>query len=319
MTAYLGSKADHADELLKIILAKRKPGQHWVEPFVGGANVISRVPDADGPRLGADINPYMIALHTALANRWDPPSTMDEKTYDAMKKHPEKYLPELVGFVGTVCSFGKKWFGGFARDSEGRRNYCDEGRRLALKDAVGMRGAKFVCSSYDQLDIPSKAILYLDPPYSGTTGYEGADQKIAIGESLDKNIWNATRFWQWADRMIDAGHTVFVSEYNGPSPAMYKTPSRTIEHDQVMTQFRALQAEIQAIEGPTPSDKDQLLEDLGTQIKEHEAKRRDPCIQMAARWKVVWSKEVKVTVARAKGEKGEENKTETEKLFHREA
>ena len=119
--------------------------------------------------------------------------------------------------------------------------------------------------------------------------------------------------------MIDAGHTVFVSEYNGPSPAMYKTPSRTIEHDQVMTQFRALQAEIQAIEGPTPSDKDQLLEDLGTQIKEHEAKRRDPCIQMAARWKVVWSKEVKVTVARAKGEKGEENKTETEKLFHREA
>jgi hypothetical protein len=34
---------------------------------------------------------------------------------------------------------------------------------------------------------------------------------------------------------------------------------------------------------------------------------------------VVWSKEVKVTVARAKGEKGEENKIETEKLFHREA
>ena len=318
MTAYLGSKADHADELLKIILAKRKPGQHWVEPFVGGANVISRVPDADGPRLGSDINPYMIAMHTALANGWEPPSVMDEKTYIAMKKNPQKYPPELVGFVGTVCAFGKMWFSTFARDSEGRRNYCDEGRRLALKDAVGMCGAKFICSSYDTLDIPSESLLYLDPPYAGTTGYDGANQKIAIGEPLDKNIWRANKLWQWADKMVDEGHTVFVSEYTGPSPEIYKTPPQSTEHAQVMAQFRALQADLRATE-TSPPNKLAALEELGSQIKDHEAKRRDPCVQMAARWKVVWSKEVKVTVARAKGEKGEENKTETEKLFHREA
>ena len=62
---YLGSKANHADDILKIVLAGRKPGQTYVEPFVGGANVISRVPQEQGPRIGADINPYMIALHKA--------------------------------------------------------------------------------------------------------------------------------------------------------------------------------------------------------------------------------------------------------------
>lgn len=34
---YMGSKARHAKELLPIILANRKQGQWYVEPFVGGA------------------------------------------------------------------------------------------------------------------------------------------------------------------------------------------------------------------------------------------------------------------------------------------
>ena len=94
MTYYLGSKANHADEILKIVLAKRKPGQTYVEPFLGGANVLCRVPQADGPRIGADINPYMVALHQALADGWDPPESMDEPTYAKIKKNPKKFPPE---------------------------------------------------------------------------------------------------------------------------------------------------------------------------------------------------------------------------------
>ena len=94
MTYYLGSKADHADEILAVVLAKRKPGQTFVDAFTGGANIICRVPQADGPRIGADINPYMIALHTALSNGWDPPEHMDEKTYHAIKKNPKKFITQ---------------------------------------------------------------------------------------------------------------------------------------------------------------------------------------------------------------------------------
>jgi len=46
---YMGSKSRHAKEILSIILKERKPDQWYVEPFVGGANVIDKV---DGKRLG---------------------------------------------------------------------------------------------------------------------------------------------------------------------------------------------------------------------------------------------------------------------------
>ena len=82
---YLGSKANHADEILKVVLAKRRPGQVYVEPFIGGANVMCRVPDADGPRIGADINGCMIALHKALAAGWHPPETSDRGTIQRHK------------------------------------------------------------------------------------------------------------------------------------------------------------------------------------------------------------------------------------------
>ncbi len=309
MTYYLGSKAEHADEILKIMLAKRKPGMAWVEPFVGGGNVICRVPDTDGPRIGADINPYMIALHKALADGWDPPENVDEKLYVKIKKNQTKYPPELVGFVGTSCAFGSIWFSTYARNEKGS-NYAALGRKVALRDAIGFKGATFLCSSYNQLDVPLNSLVYCDPPYRDTTGYQK--------ESSDK--WRAYKFWQWADKMVDEGHIVFVSEYTGPSPEAYPTPPKTAEHDQTLAAFRALQAEINKTE-TTPPDMRAKLDHLYAEINDHEAKRRDPCAQMAARWKVVWQKEVKVAINAVGTDtaKGEQAKTETEKLFHREA
>jgi len=40
---YMGSKNRIAKHLLPIMLAERKPDQWWVEPFVGGANMIDKV------------------------------------------------------------------------------------------------------------------------------------------------------------------------------------------------------------------------------------------------------------------------------------
>jgi DNA adenine methylase len=321
MTYYLGSKAEHADELLKIMLPYRKSRMAWVEPFVGGANVICRVPDGNGPRIGADINPYMVALHTALGNGWNPPENVDEALYNKIKKNPTKYPPELVGFVGTGCAFGAMWFSTYARNEKGT-NYAAQSRRVALRDAVGMKGATFIHSSYDQLEIPPNSLLYLDPPYSNTTGYLGANQKIVIGESLNKNDWNAKKFWQWADRMVDQGHTVFVSEYKGPQAEAYPTPPRTEAHNATMAELRQLQADMQALgDAPTPPDMATKREALATALAGHERVRRAPCEALAARWKVVWEKEVKVNFAAVSVdvEAGGEAKTETEKLFHREA
>lgn len=52
---YMGSKNRIAKDILPIILKERKPEQWYVEPFVGGCNIIDKV---DGNRLGSDKNKY---------------------------------------------------------------------------------------------------------------------------------------------------------------------------------------------------------------------------------------------------------------------
>lgn len=128
---YMGGKSSHADAIIKIATAGRRKNQAWVEPFVGGGNVIVRVPQKDGPRIANDLNWRMIKLLDGLGNRgWVPPESVTEIEYNVMKKDPDSYPPELIAFVATGMSFGSKWFDVFARDGEGKRDYCRETRGL---------------------------------------------------------------------------------------------------------------------------------------------------------------------------------------------
>ena len=56
MVCYMGSKARIADDVIAVASAERNGGT-WVEPFVGGGNVICRV---KGPRIGSDLNWRMV-------------------------------------------------------------------------------------------------------------------------------------------------------------------------------------------------------------------------------------------------------------------
>ena len=66
----MGGKCKIAKEILPIILADRKPGQYFVDIFCGGANVLDKV---ENPRIGNDINSYVIALLDEIAHGWEPP------------------------------------------------------------------------------------------------------------------------------------------------------------------------------------------------------------------------------------------------------
>lgn len=76
---YMGSKNRIAKHILPIMLAERKPDQWWVEPFVGGANMIDKV---DGKRIGSDTNKYLIALLKEMQSNipFNPPH-IGEKEY----------------------------------------------------------------------------------------------------------------------------------------------------------------------------------------------------------------------------------------------
>jgi DNA adenine methylase len=60
---YMGSKNRIAKHILPIILKDRKEGQWYIEPFVGGFNLIDKV---KGNRIAADCNPYITTLFTAI-------------------------------------------------------------------------------------------------------------------------------------------------------------------------------------------------------------------------------------------------------------
>ena len=75
---YMGSKNRIAKHILPIILKDRKENQYYVEPFVGGANMIDKV---NGLRIGSDVNKYLIALWKGMQQNLDRPYIIDKELY----------------------------------------------------------------------------------------------------------------------------------------------------------------------------------------------------------------------------------------------
>ena len=194
----MGSKNRIAKHLLPIMLENRNE-RTWVEPFVGGANMIDKV---EGKRIGADLNEYVTALLNQMSKpNYKAPEISEEK-YNDIKKYPSQYPRWTVGYAATQLSYGGKWFGGYRRDKIGLRDYCKEAQNNVNKQAENLKGVEFIHGSYQDLKIPYKSLIYCDPPYEGTTKY--------------KDDFNHTEFWEWCRMKAKEGHQVFISEYNAP-------------------------------------------------------------------------------------------------------
>lgn len=196
---YMGSKRRIAKYLLTIMLRDRKK-RLYVEPFVGGANVIDKV--GYGKRIGADINFYLIELLKALQRGWIPPDTLDKKEYLNIKQNKSHYPPELVGFAGIGCSFASKWFAGLFTGKNGR-DYVKEVKEDLLRQAPRLKGIDFIHSDYQDLILDTPSLIYCDPPYEGTTSY--------------KDPFNHELFYNWCRGKVKEGHIIYLSEYSAPS------------------------------------------------------------------------------------------------------
>ena len=202
---YMGSKNRIAKYILPIMLKDRREGQYWVEPFVGGANMIDKV---CGNRIGADFNVYVILALQLIRDNLDLiPEVITEEMYKDMQKN--KALDKLTSFTAFAMSFGGKFFGGYRRDVAGStgciENMKTQTRRSkqnAVQQNLKIQNVKLIHSSYQDLDIPDNSIIYCDPPYENTTSY--------------KDKFNHEEFWEWCRIMSSQGHRVYVSEYNAP-------------------------------------------------------------------------------------------------------
>ena len=205
---YMGSKARIKKEILPLILKDRKENQYFVDLMCGGFNLIDSV---EGNRIANDLNYYLIEMFRALLGGWIPCDFYDKDFYNEVKNNKEKFPPYLVGWLGFVCSFSGKWFGGFAGYyPESRRSktgilpsYQNESKKSILKQLEKLKDVLIFNEKYFEIEIPENSIVYFDPPYKGTTKYF---------TDFDHDF-----FYNYVRKLKKEGHQVFVSEYEMPS------------------------------------------------------------------------------------------------------
>ncbi len=192
---YLGSK-NRISKNLGAYLQSVRQDRVFVEPFCGSCSITAVM---GGPRIASDAHLDLILMWKAIQDGWLPPENISEEEYRELKiAEPSA----LRGFVGFACSFGGKWFGGYARKKDAY-SYARAGRNSIVKIIPLLAGVSFLHADYTNVR-PVNSLVYCDPPYENTTAYSGV------------NRFDSTKFWGVVRRWSD-DNVVLVSSYDAPS------------------------------------------------------------------------------------------------------
>ena len=196
---YMGGKSRISKQIAEVLNSAINKDTPFVSLFCGSCAIESKV--QANVKILNDKHPYLIAMWQALQNGWMPPDVVTEEEYYRVKANMDEN-PALTGFVGFGCSFGGKWWGGYAKDKHRGDDYCGQAKRGVLKDVPSVINATFTCLDYHDVEIPDGAVVYCDPPYSNTTGY-------TVG-TFDTN-----EFYDYM-RQLSKRCEVYISEESAP-------------------------------------------------------------------------------------------------------
>ena len=168
--------------------------------FCGSCSIESKVKGFDKV-ICNDKHEYLIELFKGVQNGYELPEIITEEQYKYIREHKDNDKA-LTGFVGFGCSFGGKWFGGYARNKT-NTNYALQSKKSLLKDMDNLMTTQFTCQDYRDVIIPNNSIVYADPPYNNTTGY-------------GKDKFNSDEFWEYMC-VISKNNKVFISEQTAPN------------------------------------------------------------------------------------------------------
>lgn len=208
---YLGSKSRIIKQITPIITEHLNGENEFVDAFMGGANVISHIDY--NKKVGIEYSVYHWAIWNEISMfgiDWIPQAFDEEDYYDVKKSYKDKderYKQSMIGYVGNCLSYGSKWWGGFAKfnpkKNEDHVKEAYNGIKKQYENFKYLNTTRFVNASYDEYDYKPNSVIYCDPPYQSTIGYES---------SFDHD-----KFWNWVREMSKKGHHVYVSEYSAPS------------------------------------------------------------------------------------------------------
>ena len=197
---YQGGKSRIATSIAVAIERERESNQTFVSLFCGSCAVEAKLAPHFDRVICNDKHEYLIEMLKGVQNGYELPEQITEEQYKYIKTHKDEDKI-LAGFVGFGCSFGGKFFGGYARNKE-QTNYALQSKKSLLKDMICLPNAEFTCLDYRDVDIPNGSIVYADPPYANTTTYQG--QKF-----------DSEAFWEYM-RQISKHNQVFISEQTAP-------------------------------------------------------------------------------------------------------
>lgn len=188
---FQGGKARQAQAIGKVLKAIDRP--NYVEPFVGGAWVLKEVASHFDKVTASDLHLDLVLLYQALQDGWEPPSELSEPEYQALKiAEPSP----LRAFAGYGCSFGGKWFGGYARGHTSPAT----GARSLMRKAALLGPVLFQHCDYGEQVPDAQAAVYCDPPYRNRT-------RLTQVPPFDHD-----RFWRTMNAWVDDGAIVLISE-----------------------------------------------------------------------------------------------------------
>lgn len=200
---YLGGKTRLAKRITQAIFDNTPKRDLYIEPMIGGGSVFTTTASNFKKAIGSDIHQDLMLMYQALQKGWLPPDSLTEEEYQYLKTQDPS---PLRAFAGFGCSFGGKWFAGYARG--GDKNYAGQSYRNIMKQLPTLTLPTNVFQFRDYTSFTPEevngAVMYFDPPYQHTTSYKGTAP------------FNHTLFFDTCRLYHQQGATVFVSEFNTP-------------------------------------------------------------------------------------------------------
>ena len=195
----------------------------YFEPFCGSLGVFKQMIKYNYKKyIASDLQPDIILMWKKLQdNRLKLPKTFNEKMYNQLKNSDTPSAMRAV--AGFGMSFGGKFFGGYiqkhAKDSN--RDFYKEFKNSLnkIQKIIQKPNIKFYNKSYDSWN-PSNMLIYCDPPYKNTQGYE-------------TGVFDHSKFWE-VMREWSKNNYVFISEETAPKDFIIvwkKNKHRTLNSD----------------------------------------------------------------------------------------
>ena len=186
---YMGSKSRIAKDIVPIIQSYiTEKTVAYIEPFVGGANVIDKIRCKE--KIGSDVNKYLIALLKHVQSEYELYESVNKELYSAARTafnsgNTSEFENWQIGNIGFLASYNGRFFdGGYAKtgiektkNGERVRNYYEESKNNLLKQSKDklFKDIQFYCNRYTDLDDGIKnCVIYCDPPYAGMKQYSSS-------------------------------------------------------------------------------------------------------------------------------------------------